>query len=380
MNSTRITDEKYILIILFLVFAHSLTIAQSASSNAIEWGQTVLINNVPVYTDAGKDARGIHPGIFGSQYGRMLKLSNGEWLAVYAIYRNNGYTLDPRGGNELQLSRSSDNGRTWSKVAVITDPGRDLDNGQMIQLNEGTILLAARSVRWQESYRLPVYKSTDNGNTWTFLSTIDSNGGEPGSLGNPDKGMYEPHFNFLPDGRLAVMYASEKHVAETPSYSQIIAQKISVDDGATWGDEIPVVAEAGEARPGMPVWTQMKDGRYIAVFEVCATQGCNVFYKIFEDGTTWPKGIGTQIPDQLGGPYILSLSDGRLIITSNKSNISVSNDFGKSWQKIESAWSRTLWPSLYQTGPNEVAAVNSVFRESGGNNIQIRFGKINDAN
>lgn len=372
--------KKYILIIFSLAFAHNLTIAQSPSSNAIEWSQQVLVNNIPVYTDAGEDARGIHPGIFGSQYGRMLKLANGEWLSVYAIYRNNGYTRDSVGGNELELSRSLDDGRTWSKVAVIKDPGRDLDNGQMIQLSDGTILLAARSVRWQESYRLPVYKSTDNGNTWFFLSTIDSNEGEPGSLGNPDKGIYEPHFDFLPDGRLAVMYASEKHVTGIPSYSQIIAQKISANGGASWGDEIAVVAEAGEARPGMPVWTQMKDGRYIVVFEVCATQGCNVFYKISEDGITWSNGIGIQIPDQLGGPYILSLSDGRLIVTSNKSNISLSNDFGKSWHKIEAAWPRTLWPSLYQTGKNEVAAMNSVFRKSGGNNIQIRFGKINGGN
>lgn len=365
-------------IFLLFSFVSHLAVAQSQTSNAIEWGRQVLINNVPVYSVAGKDARGIPAGIFGSQYGRMLRLANEEWLAVYTIYQNEGYTLDPNGGNELQLSRSRDNGRSWSEVVTISDPGRDLDNGQMIQLNDGTLLLAARSVRWQESYRLPVYRSTDNGNTWEFFSMIDSNEGSPGSLGNPDKGMYEPHFEILPDGKLAVMYANEVHVSGNPSYSQIISQKISTDKGASWGKENWVVYEPGqnESRPGMSVWTKMKNGKYIMVYEVCGPQECNVYYKTSDDGAEWPVGLGTIIPDQLGGPYILSLSDGRLVLTSNSSNISISSDYGKSWQKVESAWERTLWPALYQTGKNEIAAMNSVPREEGGNNIQIRFGEL----
>lgn len=365
-------------IIIILIFASNVVIAQSNSFNTIEWGEQVMVNNIPPFTDKGEDARGIHPGIFGSQYGRMLKLSNGEWLAVYTIYGNNGYTRDPNGGNELQLSRSLDNGQTWSEVTIITDPGRDLDNGQMIELNDGTILLGARSVRWQESYRLPVYKSTDRGNTWTLLSTIDSNEGTPGSLGNPDKGMYEPHFSFLPDGRLAVMYASEKHITKSPSYSQIIAQKISPDNGETWGNEIWVAYAPGhhDSRPGMSVWTRMQNGKYIVVYEVCGPEKCNIYAKISEDGITWPVGLGKVIPDQLGGPYILSLTDGRLIVTSNQSNISVSDDYGISWKTINPAWERTLWPALYQTGPNEICAMNAVFRKEGGNNIQIRFGQI----
>lgn len=365
-------------IILCLTVSVNLVIAQSP--DVIEWGARVLVNDVPVYEDRGRDARGIHPGIFGSQYGRLLELANGDWLAVYAIYRNNGYTLDAAGGNELQLSRSRDNGRSWSPLTIISDPGRDLDNGQMIQLDDGAILLGARSVRWQESYELPIYKSTDNGNTWTHLSTIDSNQGAPGSLGNPDKGMYEPHFGFLSDGRLAVMYASEKHVTESPSYSQIIAQKTSSDNGATWGEEIWVAYEPGHhtSRPGMPVWTRMKNGKYIAVYEVCGPEGCNVYYKTSDDGVTWPVGLGTIIPNQLGGPYILSLTDGRLLLTSNSSNVSISPDYGASWRKVAPAWERTLWPALYQTGSDEICAVNSVFRNGGGNNIQVRFGKIGE--
>ena len=43
------------------------------------------------------------------------------------------------------------------------------------------------------------------------------------------------------------------------------------------------------------------------------------------------------------------------------------NAFGNSW-----------WAALYQTGPNEVAMINSVERGIGGHNIQIRFGNLTD--
>src|SRR5699024_4606274 len=173
------------------------------------------------------------------------------------------------------------------------------------------------------SYRLPVYKSADGGISWERISVIDDNEGEPGELGHPDKGVYEPHFGFLKDGRLAVMYANEIHVTDSISYSQIISEKTSSDNGKSWGKEIWVAYQPGnhQARPGMPVWTQMKNGEYIVVYEVCGPEKCNIYYKVSADGIHWPVGLGNRIPDQNGAPYILSLSDSSLVVTSNKANI-----------------------------------------------------------
>jgi hypothetical protein len=319
----------------------------------------------------------------------MTQLASGDWIIVYTIYDNNGYTHDANGGTKLQVARSTDNARSWTVLSTISDPGRDLDNGQIIQLANGDLLLACRSVRWQESYRLYVYKSTNAGATWSYYSTIDQNNGTPGSLGNPDKGVYEPHFGLLADGRLAVFYANEKHVTESPSYSQIISEKISGDGGATWGSEIWVAwdpANSG-ARPGMPVWTKMNNGRYILVFELCGSDGCNVHYKTSSDAVSWTSGIGTAIPNQNGGPYIVSLRDGRLAVTSNTNQLSFSNDYGSTWYTNQNApWNggfpAYLWSSLYQTGPNEIAALTSVPRGTGGqnnvngHNIQIKFGSL----
>ncbi|KRE69861.1 family 16 glycoside hydrolase [Paenibacillus sp. Soil750] len=121
----------------------------------------------------------------------MIKLANGNWLAVAAIYDNNGYTKVSWGGTRLQVFLSTDNCRTWSLAATFWEDGRELDNGQFAQLANGDILLAMRSVRWQESYQLKVYKSMNGGSNWSYLSTIDEKTGSPGTLGNPDKGVYE---------------------------------------------------------------------------------------------------------------------------------------------------------------------------------------------
>ncbi|MBV4359951.1 sialidase/neuraminidase family protein [Pinibacter aurantiacus] len=349
----------------------------------IEWKEKVLINDVPVFNDAGKVSEaggtdGRHQGRYGSQYARLLKLTNGTWLAAYTVSRNNGYARDSTGGLELEVSKSNDNGKTWKPISVISDHGRDLDNAEMIQCKDGSLRMACRSVRWQESYLLPVYKSKDNGVSWTRVSIIDQNEGRPGELGKPDKGVYEPHMYFLDNGKLSVMYANEIHVTANPSYSQIISQKISDDNGATWGKEIWVAYEEGHnaSRPGMPVWTKMKNGQFIVVYEVCGPQKCNIYFKISKDGVNWPTGLGTIIPDQLGGPYILALSNGSLVVTSNSSNYSISDDFGKTWRTIDQAWPKTLWASIYQLDKNTIGAVNSTFREGGGNNIQVRVGTI----
>lgn len=63
-----------------------------AADGPIVWGTSSTITDVNTFTDAGTDARGISPGTFGAEYARMIKLANGDWLAVTAIYDNNGYT------------------------------------------------------------------------------------------------------------------------------------------------------------------------------------------------------------------------------------------------------------------------------------------------
>jgi len=349
----------------------------------------VLVNAAPHFEDHGRDARHIQPGRFGSQYGRMAKLADKSWFIVYTIYDNSGYKYGDVHhlswqGTALRVAKSSDNCRTWSVISTLRADNRDLDNGQIIQLSNGRLLMAGRSVRWQESYFIYVWSSTDGGITWQLLSQPDKNEGFPGSLGNPDKGVYEPHFCLLDDGSLALFYANEKHVVENPPYSQIISERLSHDDGKTWGPEIWVAWDPDKPseRPGMPVATKMTNGQYVVVFEVVGSHNASIFCKISSDGKTWSSGIGAAIPREAGGPYVISLTDGRLVATSNTGNVSFSDNYGVTWHlNNPPAWGdgtikKYWWLSVYQTAPKEIGVVASVPRSTGGTDVAIKFGTL----
>lgn len=364
----------------------------------IRWKDPVLINNESVFSDLGRDARSIHPGQFGSQYPRMLFRKNGVWMIVYTVYRNHGYLVDSYGGNTLVIAISEDHGSNWREIAELSDHGRDLDNGQLLELADGSLLLACRSVIWQQSYILPVYRSVDNGITWERISIIDENvGEEAGSLGNPDRGVYEPHMILLDDGSVAVMYASEKYACSIPGYSQVISEKISSDGGYTWSKELITVrdSEKSRARPGMPVWDRCADGSYILCYEIIATEGGDVFYKRSKDGIAWDDSLGLRVPKQKGGAFVLPIEENILLVTSNTHHVTFSNDGGQTWKvNPESPWETlwdeavdngavctiengNVWPAMYCLNDCEILFVTSVGRPSeGGNNIQFRIGEL----
>jgi hypothetical protein len=93
-----------------------------------QWGPAYLIQDQPNFTDAGTDAQGLRPGVFGSQFPRMTRLSDGSWIIAYTIYSNDGYNHDSSGGMQIQFKISSDNGRTWVLLSTLAEPGRDIED------------------------------------------------------------------------------------------------------------------------------------------------------------------------------------------------------------------------------------------------------------
>lgn len=363
----------------------------------ISFGTAILVNEVPVFPSKSRDARGIFPGRFGSQYPRLLRLKSGQWLSVYTVYRNQGYSSNPLGGNELEIAISRDCCLHWTAISVISDPGHDMDNGQMIETENGDILLACRSVIWGQSYRLPVYISHNRGKSWGKIGLIDENSGKPDELSNPDLGVYEPHFCYISPGTLGVMYASEKYATADPAFSQIIVEKISTDGGSTWGEEIVVVCDELniDARPGMPVWQRLKDGSFIVVYEIMKTQSGKVFYKKSLNGVAWESGIGRCVPEQRGGAYVLQLPNEEILVTSNTHHITISDDGGETWYRNaedpwETLWKEpkehgavcvsengNVWPSMYLLDSKTIIYITSVGRSSGGSRIELKFGILN---
>ena len=314
----------------------------------VVWGATVHV------ADAG--------------WGRMIPLGGQKWLSVGTLYPS-------QTTNTLQIKLSVDNARSFSAISEVTESGRRMDNGELIRLPTGMLLLSGRSVIENRSFHLPVYQSRDNGAHWLFLSMIDSND-SPVNGNHPSQGLWEPHFFLLPRGRVAVAYANEKYAVDVPAYSQICAEKVSADNGATWGPEIRMVAQpgGGALRPGMPVVAAMRDGRFCEVCEVVGIDNAAVFFKVSPDGIHWPEGLGTAIALQHAGPYITSLSDGCLLVSSCSNEMAWSGDNGQTWQRVDPpAWPigfHLSFPAIYQTGPAEIAVMNT----QGG--VNIRFGAL----
>ncbi len=312
------------------------------------WGWAALACIAQVSGLAGR-VNWNETAVLGGGWGRMVALSEGHWLAVSTQY--------PAGTpSYLRIARSTDHARTWTPLAEVREPGRTLDNGELVRLAAGTLLLTMRSLIANQSYRLPVYASDNGGLTWTYRSNIDASEGTTAQQG---RGLWEPDFFVLEDGRLVVTYSNEKH----PGYSQVISLRVSADSGFTWGPERRVVVEpgGGSLRPGMSQMTRMANGEYLLVYEVVGVGRADVHCKFSPDGITWPDGLGMRVPCQHCGPFVTALSNGLVLLTSCENVVSLSEDYGRTWQKLDPpAWPLGYahsWPALYQTRSNEVAVM-----------------------
>ncbi len=319
-----------------------------------------LFASLPVHAGpSGPVAWGATVDVAAGGWGRMVQLTNGHWLAVSTVF--------PPGANSyLALRRSTDDCRSWSSLSQVAEDGRTLDNGELVVLPSGDVLLTMRSLIAGVSYRLPVYRSANGGQTWTYLSNIDT------SEGLGPRGLWEPDFWVLDDGRLIVTYSNEKH----DGFSQLISEKVSSDQGTTWGPELRIVSQpgGGSLRPGMSQIARMADGRYLLVYEVVNSGNADVYSKTSTNGVDWPAGLGTRIPCQHCGPFATALPDGRLFITSCENEVSFSEDFGETWQKIDPpAWAvgnKFTWPAVYAIRQGElgVLAVSP--------SLKLRFGAL----
>ena len=152
-SRTRTTTMNRFAFLLLACLLASFQPLRAAPAPPFLWGETTTV------ADAG--------------WGRMIPLGGADWLCVDNLY--------PKPNSIWQLEVSHDNARTWTPITTVAEPGRSLDNGEIIQLPNKTLLLTGRSVVTShapgapESHHLPVYQSADDGRTWTFLSQVATN-------------------------------------------------------------------------------------------------------------------------------------------------------------------------------------------------------------
>jgi len=251
----------------------------------------------------------------GTTYAKIIVLknsgsANGTQLVTFdQLVLQNGVQVYP-------IYRSTNDGASWTKVADVnpsaTFPALTRTAQPFLyevtqttgDLTAGTILLAGMIMpEDRSSSRLVVYKSTNQGTSWSYLSTIDSGGPavyDP-SPSSTTTTVWEPSLAIDGNGGLAAYFSDERQKAN--GVLQAVSYRRSTDGGHTWGSLVNVSAPTNQSdRPGMITVTKLPDGRYMATFEVVnrPSQSQNtapVYYKISADGLNWgtTNSIGTQI-------------------------------------------------------------------------------------
>lgn len=247
-----------------------------------------------------------------SMYARVRQLADGELIAAMTGFA---------GGNHIDVYASADGGVSFRRVSQITDPefATGLCCGSIFQLPRAIGALPAGTLLWAGSVgqdagtnrrmKIKVYRSGDNGRTWSFSSSIASpNAG----------GVWEPEFSIASDGALVMMYSDETDQAV---HGQKLVRVRSYD-GVSWIDRSDMIASAVRAdRPGMAVVSRRANGSRVMTYELCGPARCTVFYKTSADGWDWgdARQVGTAIrlPDGRyfeHAPYSTVLPGGALLV------------------------------------------------------------------
>ncbi|MEV5494042.1 ricin-type beta-trefoil lectin domain protein [Nonomuraea fuscirosea] len=265
-----------------------------------------------------------------ASYPRAIRLDhdgspNETMLATYARRGHNARASFP-------IHRSTDGGRTWSAnpISTITSntPGWDLGAPVLYEvprtangLDQGDLL--ASGTAWAEgnftAQKVEVFKSTDHGVTWTYLSNCTQTSGQPNSIGH---GIWEPWFLLTPNNTLAC-FISDERPANSPTNNQVIGHYTSGDGGQSWSATMTqdVVFPADNlARPGMSIVAALPNGTFLMAYELCrdatnADHACEVYTKTSSNGLSWGSGAGTLVrtSDQrelLHTPYVAWLPGG----------------------------------------------------------------------
>lgn len=319
----------------------------------------------------------------GTTYAKNIVLkysgsANGTQLVTFdQLVLVNGKQMYP-------IYRSTDDGATWSHLTDIV-PNNDFPTlartaqpflyelpQQVGSLPAGTILLSGMIMPTdRSSSRLVVYKSTDHGASWSYLSTIDTGGPatyDPTPTSTTTT-VWEPSLIVDGNGKLAAYFSDERQKAN--GVLQAVSYRESSDGGLTWGAEGNVSAPTNSSdRPGMITVTKLPDGRYLATFEVVnrpsrSNNTAPVYFKISPDGVTWTPttSIGTQITLANGrgigsSPYVKWVPTGGpkgMVVVASKwgldasGNISGGEDFYVNYNLGAGPWERLPMAVTYDS-------------------------------
>ena len=170
-------------------------------------------------------------------YGQIVRGNNGT---LYASVYSSKNDQTPEETHRMYIYKSQDDGKTWGDP-VCMDMNNQLDETSLLHLGGGHWLAAARF------HGLHLYQSDDDGETWQFMKRLTGDYKHPG------------HLLKLSDGSLVLTYGNRKK----GEYG--VEVRRSYDRGNTWTEPIRVV-DLSHRDSGHPSSVQLADGRILTAY------------------------------------------------------------------------------------------------------------------
>ena len=307
-------------------------------------------------------------------YPRLYQLSD-YWDNVWFLGGDNG---------RIVLRRSFDQGQTWSKEEVISFlTGYACANVDFFELANHDIICCFRAIgntsTTKNIRKLHFSISSDGGETWIDGGDIVDNYQLGQSLGYDENavttamtlknniGFYEPYVDLI-NNVPTVMYADDftpmlikaKGASVSLNYATQYLMSQTLDlETMKWSTERKIVMDGTKdksptgsglspriSRDGMPVFTRMKDGTYVLVFEgtyrdsdyhsltgedaLSETHPFEILLSYSKDGINWSNPVEIYTPhnnrSKSSAPYVCVTDDDRLVVSFQTDEDAVLSD------------------------------------------------------
>lgn len=193
------------------------------------------------------------------------------------------------------MIRSTDGSRTWSQRydTLVNSP-----HGP-IQLADGRLLYAGKDL-WRDGTRVGVSESTDDGQTWKWLTDL------PVRAGDNHAEYHELHAVEAADGRILVQIRNHNQTNDRETL-----QCESKDGGKSWTEPKPIGVW------GLPTHLlRLRDDRLVMSYGHRRAPLGNQARVSTDHGRTWSEAIvlsGDGASGDLGYPSTVELADGTLL-------------------------------------------------------------------